>query len=576
MNSADLALLPIFLPLFGAALALAAKALHGGRGAEFLELAGAFVGLVLPWGALVPLYPIAQAGGVELLVGSWHGAIGIAQRFDGVAWLVDVLGFIGAGAAYLYSRGAGPKGPLFTAVFLIQTSALAATASTADLFNLFVCLEILGLASYVLVASSEKGGAFLASFSYLAVSSAAMVFFLFGLFGLYRLTGALSYRGIAAALHALPDYGGPAAALSVACLSAAVAIRCAVMPVYGWLPDAHALAPHAVSAILSGVLIKTPLFALSRLLAFLPDGPRAMELIGFAGAATALLAVVLALSQKDAKRLLAYHSISQIGYVVAAWGVGTWAGIAAAFLHAFYHSLFKGLLFLSVGTASDASGSRDVYSLRGCAAALRAAGDRRNATTIAFAVGALSIAAMPPFNGFASKAAVGVLFKGDVRYWILFLAGIGTAASFMKLGRIFLPARADASFSPAEPYSVRPSMRAAMLFLAALCVLTGLFASPLARAALALVAASEMPSVAAASAAAAADAAKAAAGPFTADELLKAAVTALLGGIVFLGVSSGPGKSAAHFIRSLPRSFAGLLFAFCAALAGLGAYLVFL
>ncbi len=147
MSDADLALLPILLPLAGASAAFIAKALPAGRAARFLESAGAFIGLVLPWAALIRLYPLVADGGVDAVLGSWRIEIGIALRFDGLAWLVDVLGYIGAGAAYLYSRGAGPRGPLFTTFFLIQTAALAAAAATADLFNLFVCLEVLGLAS---------------------------------------------------------------------------------------------------------------------------------------------------------------------------------------------------------------------------------------------------------------------------------------------------------------------------------------------------------------------------------------------------------------------------------------------
>lgn len=569
MSSVDLALLPIFLPLAGASLALAAKATGHGRVSLILEGLGATLGLLLPWGVLGLLLPVALGGGVDLYVGSWHPAIGIAQSFDGLAWLMDLLIFAGAGTAYLYSRGAGPRGPVFTTLFLIQTSALAASASTADLFNLFVCLELVGLASYVLVASSEKGGAFLASFRYLAVSSASMVFFLFGILGLYRLTGALSYRGIAAGLAALEDGGGATAALSVACVTAAVVVRCALMPVYGWLPDAHGLAPHAVSALLSGVLLKVPLFALSRLLLHLPSGPRAMELIGFAGTATALVAVTLALAQKDAKRLLAWHSISQMGYVAAAWGLGTLAGLTAAFLHALFHALFKGILFLSVGTATDAAGDRDVYSLRGCAAALAAAGDRRQVTTIAFAVGALSIVAVPPFNGFASKAVLGKLFAGDPRYWILFVAGIGTAGSFLKLGRLFLP-RPGGGPPPGAvaSYRVRPSMKTAMLLLAGLCLVTGVFAAPLFDLVRNLLQVSRLPSIAVAPGTRPAF--------YTPAELIKTAATLALGGVVFFAATRGPGVALAHRLRGLPRSFAGLILGFCAALAGLGAYLVLL
>lgn len=562
MSDSELAMLPVFLPLAGAALSLLAKALHGGAKARALEDSGAFIGLALPWAALAAMLPRVLAGGVSFTVSGWSGAIGIAQRFDGLTWLVDVLGFTGAGAAYLYSRGNGPKGPLFTTVYLIQASALAMTAATADLFNLFVCLEILGLASYVLVASSEKPGAFLAAFSYLAVSSAAMVFFLFGLFGFYRLTGTVSYEGIQAALVALPDGGGAIATMSTACLAAAIAIRVAVMPVYGWLPDAHALAPHAVSAILSGVLIKTPLFALGRLLGYLPSGQGAMALIGSAGVVTALAAVVVALSQKDAKRLLAYHSISQIGYVVAAWGLGAPAAMAAAFLHAFYHALFKGLLFLSVGTITDAAGTRNVYELRGAAGTLGKSGDRFRLVGVAYAVGALSIMALPPLNGFASKNAIGYLFKGGWRYWALFAAGACTVASFLKLSMIFLPARRGA---PADAAGVAGSvpglriggtMKASMLILASLCVATGLFADATTAAVSRLLGAPPPAS-----------------GAFTAANLLKALQTLALGAAVFGLAMSKPGKRLAAAIRGRPRSFAGLVMAFLGGLAVLAAAL---
>ena len=323
MRPDDWAIMPVALPLLGAALSLLAKAFFKkGAWAKLFEYLGAFVGLALPWLALAALAPLVLRGqSVQTVLGAWSPLVGIGFRFDGLTWLVDMLGLSVAGMAWLYSAGAGPKGPAFTTIYLIQASALAATAATTDLFNLFVCLEVLGMASYVLVTSSEKPGAFLAAFSYLMVSAAAMVFFLVGVYGLYRLSGSLSYERIAAALAALPDGGGYTALVSLACISAAVALRVAVMPLYGWLPDAHALAPHAVSAVLSGVLIKTPLFALTRFLLAVPGGGSAGQLLRLRlGAITALGGVLIALSQKDAKRLLAYHSISQIGYVVSAWG----------------------------------------------------------------------------------------------------------------------------------------------------------------------------------------------------------------------------------------------------------------
>ena len=452
----------VFLPLLGAALALFSKAFFSGdryaRAKWFGEYLAGVVGLALPWISMVALLPsLWQGAAWEGIIGGWNYQVGIAYRFDGLAWMVNLLGFAVAGAAWIYTRGKGPKGPGFTAVFLIQTAALAATSMTADLFNLFVCLEVMGIASYILIASSDKPGAFLAAFSYLMVSATAMVFFLIGIFGLYRLTGSLSYQGVAQALAALPQAGGVTAQVSIALIAAAVAIRVAVMPVYGWLPDSHALAPHGVSAVLSGVLIKTPLFALTRVLQIIPAGSPAGELLSYAGAFTAIMAVTIALAQSDAKRLLAYHTVSQIGYVVTAWGAAVAVGpttaaggllLAASFLHALYHALFKGLLFLTVGTTVDGAGDRDVYTLRGGARILKNQGERFPWTLIGFMVGALAITAIPPFNGFASKAALSYGLKGTLQYQLLFLASIGTVASFIKLSRIYWPNRAMKQLGP--------------------------------------------------------------------------------------------------------------------------------
>lgn len=447
MINSDIVYTLVGLPLLGSALALLSKAFWPGSKNRVLEYAGAFIGLALPWAVLVYTLPDVLDGHVYGgIIGGWSPQVGIQFRFDGLAWLVNLMGFTVAGTAWIYSLGKGPRGAGFTSVFLIQTAALAATSMTADIFNLFVCLEVMGIASYVLVASSEKPGAILASFSYLMVSATAMVFFLIGIFGLYRLTGSLGYQDIASSLAALPDHGGIAGVVSISLIVGAVAIRVAIMPVYGWLPDAHALAPHSISAVLSGVLIKTPLFALSRVILLIPAGAAAAQLMGYAGAVTALAAVIIALSQSDAKRLLAYHSVSQIGYVVTAWGAALHVGpetpqgaalMTAAFLHALFHAMFKGLLFLTIGNLSDSAGERNVYRLKGGAALLRRQGEILPVTALAFMTAALAITAIPPMNGYVSKTALSYALKGSWEYYLLFAAGIGTMASFIKLGKTF-------------------------------------------------------------------------------------------------------------------------------------------
>jgi multicomponent Na+:H+ antiporter subunit D len=579
MSGYDLIFTPVLLPLLGSAIALFSKAFFRGKSGDVLEYAAVVIGLFLPWLLLFAILPDLLSGEVYAgTIGGWQEGVGISYRFDGLAWLVNFLGFTVAMAAWLYSQGPGPKGAKFSAVFLIQTGALAATAMTADLFNLFVCLEVMGIASYVLVSLSEKPGAYLAAFSYLMVSATAMIFFLGGLYGFYRLTGALSYEGVAAGLSVLEDGGGLTALVSLALIVSAVALRVAVMPLYGWLPDAHAMAPHSISAVLSGVLIKTPLFALSRILMVFPSGPEAGRLLGYAGGVTALVAVIIALSQKDAKKLLAYHSISQIGYVVCAWGgaislgVNTGAGLVlmtAAFLHAFYHALFKGTLFLTVGTLTDRAGERNVYRLRGGAAILRRSGEKIPVTLISFFLAAMAISAIPPLNGFASKSALSYALKGRWEYTVLTIASIGTVASFIKLSRIFLPRgkkNNELSVPGEAPSRVLPAMKIAELFLAFICLAAGLLSSQISLLAGRLLNPSGVNAVVKAI-------------PpdlYSQSNLLKTAVTVIVGFILFLLCSTKQGKTVMRMIRERPRSYHGLFVSFALGLAAMAAWLFYL
>lgn len=560
----------ILLPLFASAGVLVAKAFTKGALRDSLEKLFAFIGLGLPWAAVFLLAPQMLSGRiVEGIIGGWDSAIGISYRFDQLSLLVNILGYAIAGPAWLYSLSCGPRNPSFTAVFLIQTSALAATIMTSDLFNLFVALEVMGIASYVLIASSHKPGAVMASFSYLMVSATAMVFFLVGLYGLYRLTGSLSYAGISEGLSGITEDQRLLVASSFALIIAAVAMRTAVMPLYGWLPDAHAKAPHAVSAVLSGVLIKTPLFALTRVLMILPLSMRSGELLAYAGSITALAAVILALSQKDAKQLLAYHSISQIGYVVSAWGLavlyGTTTGtgillLSAAFIHAFYHALFKGLLFLSVGSTVDAADQRDVYRLRSAGSYLRKAGDRGGLTLICFFIGALSISAIPPFNGFASKNIISYALKGSLHYPLLFIAAVGTVASFIKLSMIFLPAKnKSVSGESTTPKKIGFYALLSQLILALLCITTGLL-SPrifdIVYRGLSGGTGGYSISV------------------YTSDTLSKTLIITSLGALLSILVLKSPLGNLLHRIGSHPRSFSGLFTALIASSALLTFYLV--
>lgn len=575
MRPEDLVFATVMLPLLGSAFALCAKLAPRRFLSTVIEYLGAFIGLVLPLWVLGLLVPLVWGGGtIGGVIGQWHEGIGITFRFDGLALLINVLGYVVGLAAWIYSLGGGPRGSAFTGVFLIQTAALSATIMTADLFNLFVCLEVMGMTSYVLIPTSKKPGASLASFSYLMVSASAMVFFLLGTYGFYRLTGSLSYAGIEAALQSIGPSDRLLSLVSLALLVSAVAIRVAVMPLYGWLPDAHALSPHAVSAVLSGVLIKTPLFALARLLHLLPEGSKAGQLMSAAGAVTAVVAVVIALSQTDAKRLLAYHSISQIGYIVSAWGMALHVGaesprgvllMTGAFLHAFYHALFKGLLFLSIGTTIDVARERNVYRLRSAIRILRSHGERIPVTFITFLVGALAIAAIPPLNGYVSKNLITHGIKGSWHYHALSIASIGTIASFIKLSRIYWPARErNAPVERGRAHDGEPrygARLAAQLFLALLCVAGGLMATWIIGAVGTLLSPAGLPTGSL---------------PrfFSVDSLVKTLWIVAGGILLFFVAVSRIGGRFLHFILSRPREFQGLFVSFGIGTAVLAAFMI--
>ncbi|WP_320128229.1 proton-conducting transporter membrane subunit [uncultured Sphaerochaeta sp.] len=573
MNLDQWVFMPLILPLLGASLAFCSKAFLKGKPAILAEYLAAFVGIGIPFLTLAVLFaPIANGGTIQGVVGSWKSGIAISYRFDGFSWLLDILSLTLALASWIYSRASAMKKGPFTAILLIQLAALAATMMTYDLFNLFVCLEVLGVTSYVMIAISEKNGSALASFSYLMVSATAMVFFLLGTYGLYTLTGNLSYEGIAANLQNLGTAESLTYSVSLTFIVLAIALRVAIMPLSGWLSDAHSMAPHAVSAMLSGVLLKTPLFALAKLISLLPKGQEVGLLFAYAGSLSALFGVIAALCQKDAKRLLAYHSISQIGYVVTAWGMALYAGLetkegkllmVGALLYALYHGLFKALLFLGVGTATDYAGSRDVYAVRNANKSLRLGGERLPLTLIAFCIGAFSIAAIPPFNGFFSKALLTYSVKGTFHYYLLTLAGAGTVASFIKLSRIFWPRKKQPGITaiavketgkPHFPLSIHVSL----LFLSLLCILTGMYAQSIYNMFANLL------GVAGKSFAFYSEA-----------NLFKTLYTVLSGIILFFLVSSRIGSKVLGSLRKLPHYFQDHFFAFILASTVLGSYLYF-
>jgi multicomponent Na+:H+ antiporter subunit D len=333
--------------------------------------------------------------------------------FDPLSILMATLALFMTAAVSIYSLGyAKPENSRERKLFSIAPW----------LFCLFSCLSVFSSDWFFFALFLELSSVVL-FFMILPVNFRTAVYYL-----LAQLSGSLLV--LLGAAFMLRETGtaavGPVPAKLLWLFIPGVGIKAALPGLHFWLPKVHSEAPTPASALLSGFAVKLGIYGLARLVS-----PPAAPALLFLGSAMALYGVFQALMQHDAKRLLAYHTVSQLGYIVSAIGAGTALGVAAGVYHAVAHALFKGLLFLTVGTLEKAYGTRDLRFLGSGAA-------RTFPLTFAlFLVGALAIAGFPGMSGFASKAMVKTSLKETSHYailWMLQAASVGTVLSFCKLG----------------------------------------------------------------------------------------------------------------------------------------------
>jgi len=490
--------------------------------------------------------PVMEGEVLQHSLGGWSPPWGINLVMDGLAWVSASLTTLIAVAVALFALDSGKYGARFFFFLLMMAVGMYGVALTGDLFTMFVCFEIIAVSVYVLVAWEGTGTGLAASLKYLILSTTGIMIFLFGVFLIYRDLGVLSISGVSEALRAAGGVRNtPVMHLALASLCVGIGVRTAFIPFHTWLPEAHAYAPHPISAFLSGAMIKISFFAMVRIVLEF-GGDYLMDLLMWIGAFTALAAVLSALSQTDVKRLLAYHSISQLGYILAVFGAGSSLALTASFLHALNHALFKSLLFLTVGAAVSFTGERNIYRIHGL-------GSRMPVVAAAFFVGALSISGIPPFNGYASKAFITMGMKGSGAYPLLWATSFLTMASFIKLGRIFLPfSRSGAEYDRKErPPGILETSVVAVLAL--MCLGTGVFGSQVAGFMHSMLYGTELVT---------------APRLFTAGSLLKTLPMIALGILAWRMVLTGPGRSLSGRVRALaPQLRTVLIFFFAGLLA---------
>jgi multicomponent Na+:H+ antiporter subunit D len=421
---------------------------------------------------------VAAEGPFAYPIGGWARPYGIELRFDefsAAALMICIIAWLVLLYSGRYFREVVPERriPWCYSLLLINAGGLIGFVITGDLFNLFVFMELVSVSSYALVAVSGGRVAALAAFKYLIAGAVSSILILFCIGVLHALTGSLNLADIAIRMAGVESRG--AASLALAGLTAGFMLKAALFPLHAWLPDAHASAPSPVSAILSALVVKLgifgflriyPLFAGSEMLSLAP----LHEILAWLGAITILAGALFALFQQDIKLMLAYSTVSNIGYIVLGLGLATELAVTGATIHVLNHAIIKATLFLAAGAIIHRSGCRTLHELNGVGRAMPW-------TSLALAIGAFSIVGLPPTAGFLGKwyIALGALQAGRPGFAVVLL--LGALLIFIYYIRILnaFYFRAPTQERMLAVREAPASMLVPVLVLAALCILGGLF-----------------------------------------------------------------------------------------------------
>ena len=369
------------------------------------------------------LFMLSHDSDIVTMVGGYHGVMGVVLRADTMSAVFILLTTFMFLIASIYSFNQ-ENGKFFWFLMFLWQSSLIGIFLTRDFFNVFVLIEVVTLVVAILIMFNRGTRAMYDGIIYLMVNIVAIKFYLFGVGYVYMLTGVLDF-GVAAAV--LQEYHPTSAQiLPYAFIMVTVALKCALLPLFSWLPKAHGTpgAPPAVSALLSGVHIKSGVYLFIRFQDVF-QGVAATEFFMVLGIVTGIGGFILAMSQSDIKLILAYHTVSQVGLIMTGLNMPDYISQTGALYHVFNHAFFKGGLFLSAGLLYKAYGTRDVYRIRGVLKRYPLLG----AATI---MAILGITGAPLFNGMISKYLITYGAQHPVMNGVLIFMSLGTIISFVK------------------------------------------------------------------------------------------------------------------------------------------------
>lgn len=390
--------------------------------------------------AAVLLTQVSNGEAIHYYLGGWNAPTGIEYYIDITNALVLLLvsGISTITAVYGFHSVAQEvplqKHYLFHAGWLLCLTGLLGITITGDAFNVFVFLEISSLSTYLLIAlGQERPHSFMASFRYLIMGSIGASFILVGIGFLYAATGTLNMQDIASRIA--QDDGSRTVVVAFAFITVGLLIKTAVFPVHNWLPNAYQFSPSAVSSFLSGTATKVSLYVLVRFMfnVFGVDysfSEMLLSKILLPLAAVGFIVMsVVAIFQTDIRRMLAYSSIAQIGYILSGIAMANQAGLSAAMIHIINHGLIKSALFMATGCIIYRLGSAHIQSMRQLIHSMPM-------TVSAFAFGGISLIGIPLTAGFVSKWNLISAALNQGWWWLVILILISSVLAVVYIGRV--------------------------------------------------------------------------------------------------------------------------------------------
>lgn len=378
-------------------------------------------------------------GSISYAIGGWEAPWGIEYRVDEINGLVLFIIAMIASVIITYARESveqeipAEKIGLFYTAYLLCLTGLLGIVITGDAFNVFVFLEISSLSSYALIAMGKDRRALTAAFQYLMMGTIGATFILIGIGLLYMMTGTLNMTDLAARIPPLADSSTIHAAFAF--LTVGIALKIALFPLHLWLPNAYTYAPSVVSAFLAATATKVALYVLLRFFftifgaEFSFSVMRLDVLIMPLSIAAIIAGSTIAIFQDDLKRILAYSSIAQIGYITLGISLVSVLGLTAAIVHMFNHALMKGALFMALGCLCYRMGSTKLADMQGI-------GRAQPWTFAAIIIGGLSLIGVPLTVGFISKWYLVLAALEQDLWWLIAVIVTGSLLALAYVWRI--------------------------------------------------------------------------------------------------------------------------------------------